>query len=123
MASNLLSSGYDLITLDGGWSVSFDPYGRQVPDPKQYSDFPALVKAVHALGLRLGVWTLRGIPVGAVKANLPIANSSFHAADAARAPGDQSCSWDHDSKSAQGGPNYFARNFLTPTTPRLRRSE
>ena len=93
----LLSSGYDLITLDGGWSVSYDGYGRQIPDPKQYTDFPAMVSAVHALGLRLGVWTLRGIPVGAVKANLPIANSSYHAADAARASGDQQCSWDFDN--------------------------
>lgn len=111
LAANLLSSGYDLLTLDGGWSVSFDGYGRQVPDPKQYTDFPGMVRAVHALGLRLGVWTLRGIPVGAVKANLPIANSSFHAADAARAAGDQACSWDTDNygvESNAAGAAYYA---------------
>ena len=111
MAAHLLSSGYDLITLDGGWSVSFDGFGRQVPDPKQYDDFAGMVRAVHALGLRLGVWMLRGIPAGAVKVNLPIANSSFHAADAARAAGDQACSWDHDNYgvlSNAAGAAYYA---------------
>jgi len=47
---------------------------------------------VHAKGLKFGIHIVRGIPRDVVKENLPIAGSTFHAADAAdmQSP----CPWD-----------------------------
>lgn len=68
----------------------------QVASPRLFPDGIAATAArVHALGLRFGVWTIRGIPAEAVRSNLPIAGSTWRAADAARR--DQNCSWDHDN--------------------------
>src|SRR5262249_34161126 len=49
----------------------------------------------HSLGLKFGIHILRGIPKRAVDANLPIADSSFHAVDAAHRSDE--CPWNHDN--------------------------
>ena len=98
MHDALLPSGFDLITIDGGWSDHIDGFGRQLPSARLSSDgtgLASLAEAVHALGLRLGVWTIRGIPKAAVEQRLPIWNSSFTADEAARL--DTNCSWDADN--------------------------
>ena len=46
---------------------------------------------MHALGLKFGIHVMRGIPRNSVKANLPIANSSFSAVDAADT--NDKCDW------------------------------
>jgi alpha-galactosidase len=46
----------------------------------------------HAQGLKFGIHIVRGIPKAAVEANLPIAGSRFHAADAADR--NALCPWD-----------------------------
>lgn len=107
----LLPHGYDLVTLDGGWSDHLDAYGRQLPSAKLSSDgsLAALSAEVRALGLRLGLWTIRGIPKTAVQQRLPIWNSSFTADQAARS--DQNCSWDADNMGVQdneAGRAYYA---------------
>ena len=59
------------------------------------TSFAALGRWVHAQGLKFGIHIIRGIPRVSVERNLPIANSSFHAQDAA----DQTdaCPWDPTS--------------------------
>ena len=58
----------------------------------QSTNFKALADWVHAQGLKFGIHIVRGIPRASVERNLPIANSSFRAEDAADT-GDR-CPWD-----------------------------
>jgi alpha-galactosidase len=67
------------------------------PAPKlaatiQATSFKPLGDWVHAQGLKFGIHIVRGIPRASVERNLPIANSAFHAADAADAS--DTCPWD-----------------------------
>jgi alpha-galactosidase len=105
MQQNLLNFGFDLVTIDEGWyydgsppgGITLDKYGRPVPTPAEYPSastgggFQQISTQVHALGLRFGVWTIRGIPAAAANARLPIANSPFTADQAVRY--DRNCSW------------------------------
>ena len=107
----LLPHGYDLVTIDGGWSDHIDGFGRQLPSAKLSDDgsLASLAAEVHALGLRFGVWTIRGIPKAAVAQRLPIWNSTFTADQAAR--GDKNCSWDADNMGVlanDAGRAYYA---------------
>jgi alpha-galactosidase len=105
MASTLAPFGFDVLTLDAGWAVfgsngslSLDAFGRYTPRVDMYPSaaggggLSALSARLRALGLRLGVWTIRGIPRQAADAKTPIANSSFTADQAART--DRPCGWD-----------------------------
>jgi hypothetical protein len=58
----------------------------------QSTSFKPLGDYVHAQGLKFGIHIVRGIPRASVERNLPIADSAFHATDAA----DQTdaCPWD-----------------------------
>jgi alpha-galactosidase len=105
MKSDLLPYGFDLLTIDEGWyydgappnGITIDGYGRPVPNPTQYPSatggvgFKAMSSELHALGLRFGVWTIRGIPGAAAAARLPIAGSPYTADQAVRY--DRNCSW------------------------------
>jgi len=107
----LLPHGFDLVTIDGGWSDHIDGYGRQLPSAKLSADgsLATLSSAVHALGLRFGVWTIRGIPKAAVEQKLPIFGTAFTADQAARS--DQNCSWDADNMGVlnnSAGRAYYA---------------
>ena len=96
MAAQLLPLGYDTLVLDGGWSETLlangtrvqhlDGLGRPVPSPAK---FPAglrpVADALHALGLRFGLWIIRGVHGAAERARLPIPSC----ADAAAASVDQ----------------------------------
>jgi alpha-galactosidase len=115
-AKKLLPFGYKYVVIDEGWFLKnpldrptpeklqyqIDGYGRYEPVPARFpsaiandgaaTSFRALGQYVHSLGLRFGIHIVRGIPRISVAANLPIAASDFHAADAA----DQTdaCPWD-----------------------------
>jgi len=107
----LLPHGFDMVTIDGGWSDHIDGYGRQLPSAKLSDDesLASLATEIHALGLRFGVWTIRGIPKAAVAAKLPIWNSPYTADEAARS--DTNCSWDADNMGVQNnsaGRAYYA---------------
>jgi hypothetical protein len=66
-----------------------DQFGRYVPltsrfpSAGQEATFRPLANYLHSLGLKFGLHIIRGIPREAVEKNLPIANSQFHAAEAA----------------------------------------
>jgi hypothetical protein len=57
---------------------------------------------VHSLGLKFGFHIIRGIPREAVRKNLPIAGSSYRAADAAD-PSD-TCFWNPDTYGLKNNP-------------------
>jgi hypothetical protein len=68
------------------------PAVSRFPSSANGAGFKPLAAWVHSQGLKFGIHIVRGIPRQVVDENLPIAGSSFHAADAA----DKSspCPWD-----------------------------
>jgi alpha-galactosidase len=105
MRDVLLPFGYDTLTIDGGWynnassgGMVLDAFGRPYPNTALFPSaadgrgLKSLAEKVDAMGIKLGAWTIRGVPRQAVEANLPIWNSSFTAHDAAVL--DRNCSWD-----------------------------
>ncbi len=111
MAEHLKNSGWQYVVVDMGWYVtnhsagsnaetaqfSLDEFGRftpavnNIPSAAQGASFKPLADYIHSLGLKFGIHILRGIPKEAVRKNLPIAGSSFHAADAANIS--DTCPW------------------------------
>lgn len=103
LAKNLKSYGWQYVVVDEGWYLSnlqkngndsgarfeMDQYGRYVPVEARFPSagstktFKPLANYLHSLGLKFGLHIIRGIPREAVKQNLPIADSAFHAAEAA----------------------------------------
>jgi hypothetical protein len=97
---------------------AIDPHGRYVPVPARFpsakgnvadvaetnaaqpklaatieeTSFKPLADWVHAHGLLFGIHIVRGIPRASVERNTPIADSSFHAKDAADTT--DACGWD-----------------------------
>jgi alpha-galactosidase len=103
--------GWQYVVIDEGWYMG-NPAGKTleerhylwngngllVPDAARYpsaadgAGFKPLADWVHAHGLKFGIHIVRGIPRQVVAANLPIAGTSFHAADAADTG--SPCPWD-----------------------------
>lgn len=115
MAQNLKSFGWQYAVIDMGWFIThpsaygnskdsqfiMDANGRFTPELSRYpsaangAGFKPLADYIHSLGLKFGIHILRGIPKEAVEKNLPIAGSSYHAADAADKS--DSCPWNPDN--------------------------
>jgi alpha-galactosidase len=68
------------------------PVEARFPSAVNGAGFKPLADWIHAQGLKFGIHIVRGIPRQAVKDNLPIGGSSFHAADAADTS--DACPWD-----------------------------
>ncbi|MBR0552568.1 glycoside hydrolase family 27 protein [Stakelama marina] len=103
--------GWTYAVIDEGWYMA-DPFAKDLATRKYRIDahgrllpvvarFPsaadghglrALGDWVHAQGLKFGIHVIRGIPKAAVEANMPIAGSRFHAAEAADRQA--TCPWD-----------------------------
>jgi alpha-galactosidase len=115
LAKTLKPFGWQYAVIDEGWFLKnprdiktperlvyeMDANGRYNPVPERFPSaivdgnnegFRALGEYVHAQGLRFGIHVVRGIPRQAVKQNLPIANSHFHAQDVADTS--DPCPWD-----------------------------
>ena len=110
-AKHLKPFGWQYVVVDMEWFVtnptpegnsknsqfSIDSYGRYTPALNRFpssasgAGFKPLADYVHSLGLKFGIHILRGLPKQAVEKNLPIAGSSFHAADAADTS--DTCPW------------------------------
>jgi alpha-galactosidase len=127
VAKRLKQYGWNYIVIDEGWYLPdpgpstqvnrgfvMDAYGRFLPSAARFpsaangAGFKAVGDYLHGEGLKLGIHILRGIPKGAVAQNLPIADSGFHAQDAA----DQSdtCPWntyDYGVKDNAAGQAYY----------------
>jgi hypothetical protein len=103
--------GWQYAVIDEGWYMQ-DPFGKNLterkylydgngllePDEKRFPSardghgFKDLADWVHGQGLKFGIHIIRGIPKQVVDANLPIAGSSYRAADAADKQA--TCPWD-----------------------------
>lgn len=115
MSHHLERYGWRYVVIDAEWFVRnptpsgsspramlvLDPYGRYIPAPNRFASsaggagFKPLADYVHSLGLKFGIHILRGIPREAVRLNLPIAGSRYHAADAADVAA--TCPWNPDN--------------------------
>jgi hypothetical protein len=115
MSRHLERYGWRYAVIDAEWFVSnptasgssprgmvvLDRYGRYIPAPNRFPSsargvgFKALADYVHSLGLKFGIHIMRGIPKEAVRLNLPIAGSRYHAADAADVAA--TCPWNPDN--------------------------
>jgi hypothetical protein len=112
MAKNLKAFGWEYIIVDIRWFVSndkahgynetdpqynIDEYGRFLPAVNRFPSaadgkgFKSLADYCHSQGLKFGIHIMRGIPVVAVKNNLPIKGTKVTARDI-YSPEDQ-CKW------------------------------
>ena len=114
-AKHLRPQGWQYVVVDMEWFVtnptpegnsknsqfSLDSYGRytpainRFPSAAQEAGFKPLADFVHSVGLKFGIHILRGIPKDAVRKNLPIEGSSYHAVDAADTA--ETCPWNPDN--------------------------
>ncbi len=101
MKTYLHPYGWNTVVIDYLWYDSeqvVDANGRWLPSPSKYPNangdlgFKPLADQIHAMGLKFGIHIMRGIPRKSVSQNLPIANSSFRASDAANT--NDACAWD-----------------------------
>lgn len=120
LARNLKAHGWRYAVVDEGWYLTnpsakpgsfafrLSADGRYLPAENRFPSargdvgFRPLADELHRQGLKFGIHIIRGIPREAVRKDLPIANSSFRAADAA----DQSdtCSWNTDNYGVRYSP-------------------
>ncbi len=116
--ASLQQFGWKYAVIDEGWYMA-NPAGRNlnerqylwnangllVPDSARFpsaannAGFKPLADWLHAQGLKFGIHIVRGIPRQVVAANLPIAGTSFHAADAADTT--SPCPWDEGNWGIQ----------------------
>jgi hypothetical protein len=109
--ASLQQYGWKYVVIDEGWYMAnpagptleekhylWNANGLLIPDPARFpsaangAGFKPLADWVHAQGLKFGIHIVRGIPRQVVAGNLPIAGTSFHAADAADTS--SPCPWD-----------------------------
>ena len=121
MAKHLKEFGWQYAVVDEGWYLqnpesggkptwqfTLDEQGRFMPAPNRFpsaangAGFRPLADYAHSLGLKFGIHIIRGIPREAVAKNMAIADSSFHAAEAAD-PSDI-CSWNPDTYGVKENP-------------------
>jgi hypothetical protein len=102
MSAYLKRAGWEYIIVDIRWSVAndhsngynqtdpefnIDPYGRLLPAVNRFPSaangkgFKPLADYIHSKGLKFGIHIMRGIPVLAVKNNLPVLNAGVNAKD------------------------------------------
>jgi alpha-galactosidase len=126
LAQNLKQYGWRYLVVDEGWYLknpqakagqfqfAMEAYGRYVPAVNRFPSangqggFKSLADYVHGLGLQFGIHIIRGIPREALAKNLPIADSSFHAADAVDKT--DTCPWNADNygvKNTAAGQAYY----------------
>jgi alpha-galactosidase len=105
--------GWQYVVVDEGWYLRqpgqkgaaqgfvMDATGRYLVADNRFpsvaggAGFKPLADWVHSLGLKFGLHIIRGIPREAVEKNLSIADSGFHAADAANTA--DTCRWNSDN--------------------------
>jgi hypothetical protein len=90
------------------------PASNRFPLTKETRSFKPIADKVHAMGLKLGVHLMRGIPRQAVdKDNAPILGTTLHAADIADKV--NVCGWNHDmygvDMSKPGAQEYYDSVF------------
>ena len=125
--SGIKEFGWQYAVIDEGWYMR-DPFGKTlearkylwngngilIPDPARFPSsaggqgFRPLADWLHHQGLKFGIHIVRGIPRQVVKDNLPIAGTSFTAADVADTT--SPCPWDDGNwgvKDNSAGQAYY----------------
>lgn len=119
LAKHLKPHGWEYVVVDEGWYLEnpeakagsfrfiMDADGRYIPAVNRFpsanpAGFKPLADWVHNLGLKFGLHIIRGIPREAVDRNLPIADSKYHAADAADKS--DTCPWNSDNYGVSDKP-------------------
>lgn len=112
---HLLPFGWDTVVVDIAWydptarahgynqdaPVVLDAHGRQLPARNRFpsavgtTGFTELASAIHAMGLRLGIHVMRGIPRKAVEQDLPVEGTEWTASQIANQ--DDTCTWNPDN--------------------------
>ena len=127
MAKHLKQFGWQYAVVDEGWYLpnpesggetawkfTLDKQGRFMPAPNRFptaadgAGFKPIADYVHSLGLKFGIHIIRGIPRQAVANNLPIADTEYHAIEAADTS--DTCDWNPDTfgvKSNPAGQAYY----------------
>ncbi|HEV2710482.1 MAG TPA: glycoside hydrolase family 27 protein [Edaphobacter sp.] len=115
LTRRLKSAGYQYAVIDEGWYLAnpedaakpetlkyrIDANGRYEPALNRFATakgnagFKPVADYVHSQGLKFGIHIIRGITKKTVAANLPIADSGFHAVDAADTT--DKCPWNPDN--------------------------
>jgi alpha-galactosidase len=134
MKRHLLSHGWTYVVVDYRWydpgahdnnpsarkgaELAMDEFGRLLPAPNRFPSnadgpgFGPLADRLHSMGLKFGIHVMRGIPRIAVKANLPIEGTGFHAWDACSF---SICPWNPDmfgvDATAPAGRAYYDSIF------------
>jgi len=134
LKEHLQPLGWDTVVVDFRWydrladgvrvqnleGVTIDEFGRCVPPTNRFpsavngAGFKPLADKLHALGLKFGIHIMRGIPRRAVEQNLPIAGTSFTAAQAVLPEDDtnRTCIWNHDmfgvDAASEAGRGWYA---------------
>jgi hypothetical protein len=125
--SGLRQYGWQYALIDAGWYMEnpagvnqetkryvLDGDGRLTPAVDRFPSaageegFKPLADWLHGKGLKFGIHVMPGVPKQAVMQNLPIAESAFHAVDAADTS--QTCSWDGEfyvAKDNVAGQAYY----------------
>ena len=121
MAEHLKAFGWQYVTVDMEWFVTnptaegnsksfqysldlngrFTPAVNRFPSAANGAGFKPLADYVHSLGLKFGIHILRGIPKEAVANKLPVADSTFSAADGADSS--DTCPWNFDNFGTKPG--------------------
>ncbi len=133
MEKNLKSHGWNIVTIDIQWyeplahtdqyrrfaALEMDANGRLLPAPnrfpstKESRSFKPIADKIHAMGLKLGVHLMRGIPRQAVDQNVPIFGTNVRAADIADKR--STCGWNTDmygvDMSKPGAQEYYDSVF------------
>lgn len=112
MASRLKKFGWEYIVVDIRWYVAndksggynekdpvfnIDKFGRLIPAVNRFPSsadgkgFKPLADYIHSKGLKFGIHVMRGVPVNAVRNNLPVLGTDVNAKDI-YSPDDQ-CTW------------------------------
>src|SRR6266700_5018603 len=115
MAKHLANLGWKYVVVDYYWyyphpvtdghhegdlDVAMDDYGRLLPATNRFPSaangqgFKPLADYVHSKRLKFGIHIMRGIPRQAVKENLAIKGTQYHAAEVADK--DNPCRWNPD---------------------------
>ena len=121
---HLKPTGWQYVVVDEGWYLAhpenaatkgadqgytLDENGRYTPAEGRFpGGLKALADYAHERGLKFGIHIIKGIPKEAVEKNLPIAGSSFHAAEAADTS--DTCRWNPDNygvKDNAAGQAYY----------------
>ncbi len=109
LKTTLQPFGWNQVVIDYRWydpEDTLDSNGRYLPSLSKYpsatgtNGLKTLADQVHASGLGFGIHIMRGIPRAAVTANSPIANSTYHATDAANT--NDPCPWDQHMWGVNG---------------------